>query len=580
MPPPSGSTPILHAPYPIPDDTVDVPRDIKALADWLEANYGGGGAGGGGVLQAVPVLDVGLAGQIRAGRQLSAADFTSMGLAVPRGLWNLSDATDSSGNGRNLTNKGGVGFAAGINGAANTAAQFTGTTAQALYIADTGAADPFRITQGSWGCWFRTAKRGVSQQLIGKNSFVAGNYGWSVYVLSSNICGLRVSGTGSSTTTPGVDTFCDGVSDVADDRWHFVVCTQDAGMGRLYVDGTLESTAVASGMIFPGSGPLSIGINGADGATAGGNSHFGRIDEAFVTADVLSEEEVRLLYAAKLSHSLGIIPADVSLRVHRRRKGATWVVGDFTTQPLRLYNFTQGSATVDEGSQNQALAWAGTGANGNTAAADGLAAHGMNLQAGDYMATDAGLPGGTNARSYGAWFKTTNLPGVGQGIIGWGTIATGDTRLWTGPGGGINCSNGGDAIASSLIVADGQWHLTVAVEDNAAVDGLKRKMYLDGRLLNSSTVLNPIVLAGANRFRIGAVPDGNSTFTGQIDGAFVCGYAMSRDEVIRLYAKGTQDLGASPKNAGDHVERMDANSLHVIFDTLESQYTIDLGVTV
>lgn len=34
---PSGTTPVLKVPYPIPDDSVDVPRDIKALADWLEA---------------------------------------------------------------------------------------------------------------------------------------------------------------------------------------------------------------------------------------------------------------------------------------------------------------------------------------------------------------------------------------------------------------------------------------------------------------------------------------------------------------------------------------------------------------
>jgi hypothetical protein len=36
MPAPSGSTPRLALPYPIPDDPVDVPRDIKALADKLD----------------------------------------------------------------------------------------------------------------------------------------------------------------------------------------------------------------------------------------------------------------------------------------------------------------------------------------------------------------------------------------------------------------------------------------------------------------------------------------------------------------------------------------------------------------
>ena len=31
-----GSTPRLILPYPVPDDTVDVPRDVKALADKLD----------------------------------------------------------------------------------------------------------------------------------------------------------------------------------------------------------------------------------------------------------------------------------------------------------------------------------------------------------------------------------------------------------------------------------------------------------------------------------------------------------------------------------------------------------------
>ena len=55
------------------------------------------------------------------------------------------------------------------------------------------------------------------------------------------------------------------------------------------------------------------------------------------------------------------------------------------------------------------------------------------------------------------------------------------------------------------------------VEDNAAGDGVRRKLYFDGRLVGGSTVLNSITLAGANRFRIGAYADGTAPFTGQID---------------------------------------------------------------
>jgi hypothetical protein len=97
-------------------------------------------------LSAIQVQDVGNNGQIRAGRVLTPADFTNMGLSTPLGLWNLGTVNDASGNVRNLTNKGTVTFDTGITGSAAEAAVFTGSTGQALYIADTGAADPFRLS--------------------------------------------------------------------------------------------------------------------------------------------------------------------------------------------------------------------------------------------------------------------------------------------------------------------------------------------------------------------------------------------------------------------------------------------------
>ena len=93
----------------------------------------------------------------------------------------------------------------------------------------------------------------------------------------------------------------------------------------------------------------------------------------------------------------------------------------------------------------------------------------------------------------------------------------------------------------------------LAVEDNAAGDGkVKRKLYVDGRLVGGSTVLNAITLGGANKFRLVVANDNTTFFTGQIDGAFVCDYALTQDTISRLYAKGSQTLPPSVKNAGDH----------------------------
>jgi hypothetical protein len=565
---PSGSTSALHLPYPTPDDTVDVPRDVKALADKLDAHLGGGGVGGGGVLNMAPVLDVGLAGQIRAGRQLTLADFTGRGLAAPAGLWNLSDLTDASGNGRNLTNKGAVPFGVGINGQVSTAAVFAGSTAQALYIADTGAADPFRIRTGSWGCWFRTAKRGIAQQLIGKTGASLAVSSWSASVSAANV--LQPFASDGATQAALVPS----MSDVCDDRWHHVTCTHDGTTLRTYVDGVLESTVSYSGALnATATAPLNIGAYGADGATAAGNSNYGRVDEAFVTADVLSEDQIRNLYCAKLAHGLGVAPSDVRLDVTRRKRGGPLAPTDFPTQPVRLHNFT-GGALTDQGSGGVALGGSGTlflvaGADG---VKDGAYSYGG---LGQLIATDAGLPAALASRSYGCWLKTTSTAAA-IAVMAWGTSNTADALLWVASG-IIRAASSADN-AQGPFVADGQWHHVIVTEDNAAGDGVRRKLYVDGRLVAGSTVMNPITLAGANRFRVGAHSDGTLPFVGQIDGAFVCGYALTFEQIAALYAKGSLALPLSPKNAGDHVEGFDATNVYATFDSLDSTAQIDLGV--
>lgn len=517
------------------------------------------------VLTAVPVLDVGLVGQIRAGRQLTAADFTNMGLSAPLGLWNLSDLSDVSGNGRNLLNKGSVGNANGINGAASTAAQFSGSSAQALYIPDSGGSDPLRVKTGSFGAWFRTAKRGTAQAVLSKDT--SASRGWAMYTGFSppNIIMFGASTDGSNFP------LAIGVTDVSDDRWHFVVGTADGATLRLYVDGVLEGTALVNNIIFPTSGAINVGGQFADAATATVQPTYGRVDEAFVTADVLSEDEILNLYCAKIPHTLTSIPSRVSLNVHRRRKGATLVAGDFPAQPLRLHNFSGGSLG-DEGSNGVVLTNNGTAA--SVAGVDGASGNAFSFNSAQSLSSaDTGLPAALSARSYGCWFKSVSSAAIV--MLSWGTMPSTYNNIYL--SNGIYNANGTDAI-NGPPVNDGLWHFVVVTEDNAAVDGIKRKMYLDGRLVGTSTTMIAIALAGANRFRIGANPDGTAQFNGQIDTPFICDYALTMDQILKMYAKGSQTLAASPKSVGDHVEAINANNLLAVFDSLESQHTVDLMV--
>jgi hypothetical protein len=492
-----------------------------------------------------------------------------MGLSAPPGLFNLSGLTNLGGGGP-LVNLGAVPFGVGINGTAATAAVFAGSTGQALYIADTGAADPFRIRTGSFGCWMRTAKRGTAQSVLGKWS-TPGRLTYLITVSATNALTLLISTDGTAYVT------LNGTTDLVDDRWHFVVCTCDGTTARAYIDGALEAQLGGVGPLFPTSvAAFNVGANGADAATAAGSPFYGRIDEAFVTPDVLTDDQIRLLYASRLQHSLGAIPTSIRLAVHRRRKGAAFAVADFSTQPVRLHNFT-GGALTDQGSGGVALtANPGTGSIVDVAGVDGTVTGAKSFSGvhAGLQATDAGLPGGLTTRSYGCWLKTTASGTVG--LIGWGTLSTGDTRLWNNLG-ALTAANAGDSIAGPFI-ADGLWHFAVVVEDNTAADGVKRKLYCDGKLVAGSTVMTAVTLAGAGKFTIAASPGGASPIAGQFDGAFVCAYAMGQAEIQALYAKGTQDLGASPKDDGDHVERVDATTVLTVFDTLDSQHTVDLGV--
>jgi hypothetical protein len=517
------------------------------------------------VVSALPILDVGMSGQLRAGRTLTVADFTSLGLSQPVGLWNLSDLSNLGSDGRALTNKGAVPlFGAGVTGTSSTCATFVGLTSQALYIPDSGAADPLRIRTGSWGCWFRTAKRGTLQYAVTKYGTTGAFF---MRVEASNVV------SGGLTFDGSTPVLASGVSDAADDRWHFACASHDGTTLRLYVDGVLEAVTAASGVIFASAAPLNIGGANADGATAAVSPFNGSVDEAFVSADVLAEDQLRSLYCVRLPHTLAVVPASVRLNVTRRRRGgALSAATDFVGAVRRIYNFTAGSLN-DEGLDSAALT--NNGGALSVAGADGTAAGAYSFAGAQSLsATDTGLPSGTgspNGRAYGCWFKTTST--TSSGVMGWGTTGTADARLVLLAGGAISCYSGGDAIAGPFI-ADGQWHLLVVNEYPPG--DVARKLYMDGRLVGSSTVINTITLGGT--FRLGADPNAGFPVRGQIDGAFVAGSSLSRNDLLALWTKAGQGLGASPKNPGDHVERLSTTDLLWVGDTLDSSHTIDLSV--
>lgn len=90
--------------------------------------------------------------------------------------------------------------------------------------------------------------------------------------------------------------------------------------------------------------------------------------------------------------------------------------------------------------------------------------------------------------------------------------------------------------------------------------------------------MSSITLAGANRFRVGAAPDGTFPLTGQVARAAVLAVALTPEQIRSLYNVGSQALAASPKPEGDHVETLEATGLLVTFDSLDGCDQVDLSV--
>lgn len=531
------------------------------------------------VLVQQAILDIGIPGQIRAGRQLTLADFTNLGLAAPVGLWNFSNnPNDSSGAGLNLTAKGTAVYNRGIEGIDSTAAVFDGS--KAFYLADTGTSDPFRLKVGTFAAWVRSPKQGVYQSIMTKRG-AAPQLGYYLRIRDTNIANFGFSYDG--TTIYEIN----GLSKICDDRWHFVVGTHDGILMNLYVDGTLEASALhgnnGAALIFGSNQPFNIGAYDADASTAGVEPLFGRIDEAFLTSEVLSQDKVFNLYCAKIPHTLAAVPSGVSLNVYPGSKGASLVSGDFPSAPLRLYNFNGGSL-ANEGS-NSGAGLTATGTPVVVAGVDGSKENSYNFSGAQrFTATDAGLPSGTATCSFGCWFKCSNGTATLY-ILDWGAGAspgTSDARIYLVAGVLMVAAGSGTPIGNTPgvtpFVSDGQWHFIVVTHDNAASDGIKRKVYLDGRMVASSTALSALTLAGANRFVVGSSIASANNYIGQIDTVFVIDRALLMGEINALYTKSLYEHLPSPKNAGDHVLQMSTTDLLVSFDTLDIAHKVGLKV--
>ena len=127
--------------------------------------------------------------------------------------------------------------------------------------------------------------------------------------------------------------------------------------------------------------------------------------------------------------------------------------------------------------------------------------------------------------------RNSSATNTDTGYIVWIDAAADKLNFTVGDGGGT----AGDqyTLASTSTFTATGWHQFTAVWD----DSLGMQLYIDGKLDNSTTSSTSSIgsLANAVAFRIGAESDAGNPFDGKIDDVRVYGYALSTDQVKKLY---------------------------------------------
>ena len=91
---------------------------------------------------------------------------------------------------------------------------------------------------------------------------------------------------------------------ITDDEWHYLAFTFDGEMGRVYVDGVLETEKPYSTPPFFSDDPITIGVPNLDNA----NGLKGIIDEARISDIARTEEELKEAMEVGLEALLSVTP--------------------------------------------------------------------------------------------------------------------------------------------------------------------------------------------------------------------------------------------------------------------------------
>ena len=412
------------------------------------------------------------------------------------------------------------GAAGAINGDADTASTFSGTTT-GLVATKTPLVGPNTFTTAAW---VKTTST-TGGQIIGFGNLPVGTSNFfdrSTYMDNAGRILFAVNN-GAVRTINTTKSYNDG-------QWHQVVTSLGADGMTLYVDGlrVAKRTDVTTGRAI--NGFWRIGGDSLNGFTSKPSSGYlnGSIDEVSIYPTVLTRDQIVAQYVASGRVSpIPAAPADAyGAAVYADQPDLFWRLGESSGTVA-----ADASASVNPGNYTGGVTLGAAGS------IDGLADTAATFNGSNGLVASAATFTNPTTYSQEAWFRTTTT--TGGKIIGFGSAATGlstnyDRHVWMLNDGKIAFgANTGvrNIVTSPTAYNNGQWHQVVATQ---GADGMK--LYLDGQLVGSNAVTGAQNYTGY--WRVGGDRSWNSTsnyFNGTIDEASVYSTVLSAQRVAQHY---------------------------------------------
>ena len=201
--------------------------------------------------------------------------------------------TDASGNGHDAKFAGSPKW---VKAKFGTGLEFPGDAGGYLIVESTKKLELETLTVEAW---VKVKKAtGKWQGIICKQQAGCTNRNYGIWVnVDTSVLHAQIGANGACAFS------INGTTTITDDDWHHLAFTYDGDMGRVYVDGNLETEA-PNAATFQSGDPITIGVPNVDNA----NGLMGIIEEARISNVARTEEEIQEAMDVGLAQILSVAP--------------------------------------------------------------------------------------------------------------------------------------------------------------------------------------------------------------------------------------------------------------------------------